>query len=161
MVKVVVSTVVCGADLIVSLLSHNLVVYLHRPVFNFLSLHVQIGGKEVECSPNFRLYLVSPDPVSAVPSRIASLVSTVVFQPELVGLRESILDSFLQLQNQKSFQDRVQLRTEIQCQSLKQEEVEKELLEALVKQEGGELEDPKAAKHILSLNKSYEDAMER
>lgn len=115
----------------------------------------------MECSPNFRLYLVSPDPISAVPPRIASLVCTVVFQPELAGLQESILDSFLQLQNQKTFQDRAQLRSEIHSQSLKLEEVEKELLKSLVKQEGGELEDPKAAKQILSLNKSYEDAMER
>jgi hypothetical protein len=85
----------------------------------------------------------------------------VVFHPELVGLQESILDSFLQLQNQKSFQDRIHLRNEIYLQSLKLEEVEKGLLEALVKQEGGELEDPKMAKHILSLNKAFEDAMER
>lgn len=96
-----------------------------------------------------------------MPPRIASLVCTVVFHPEIAGLQESILDSFLQLQNQKTFQDRAQLRTEIHCQSLKLEEVDRELLEALVKQESGELEDPRAAKHILSLNKSYEDAMER
>lgn len=117
--------------------------------------------KEVECNPDFRLYLVSPDSISTVPPRIASLVCTVVFHPELAGLQECILDSFLQLQNQKSFQDRIQLRAEIHSQSLKLERVERELLEALVKQESGGLEDPRAAKHILSLNKSYEDAVER
>ncbi len=96
-----------------------------------------------------------------MPPRIASLVCTVVFHPEIKGLQECILDAFLQLQNQKTSQDRAQLRAEIHFQSSKLEEMEQELLEALVKQESGHLEDPKAAKHILSLNKSYEDAMER
>ena len=122
---------------------------------------MQIGGKEIECNPNFRLFLISLDPVSALPPRVASLVCTVVFHPELRGMQESILDSFLQLHNQKTFQDRLQLREEIYSQSLKLEEVESELLNALVKEECEHLEDPKAAKHVLLLNKSYEDALER
>lgn len=115
----------------------------------------------MECNPSFRLYLVSPDSISVVPPGVASLVTTVVFYPEIRGLQESVLDAFLKLQNQKTSHDRGLLRDEIYSQSVQLEEVEEELLKVLVKQENGHLEDPRAAKHILFLNKSYEDAKER
>lgn len=124
-------------------------------------LFSQIGDREVECSPNFKLYLVSSDSLSILPPQVASLVCTVVFHPEVSGLQESILDSFLQLQNQKTSQDRTYLRIEIHSQSLQLEKVEKELLEVLAEQENEQVEDPRAAKNILALNKAYEDAEER
>ena len=77
------------------------------------------------------------------------------------GLQEAILDSFLQLQNQKTSQDRAQLRVEIHTQAVKVEKVEAELLKVLVEQEVGHIEEPKAAKTVLHLNKAYEDAVER
>ncbi len=104
---------------------------------------------------------MSPDSLSALPPQVASLVCTVVFHPEVTGLQESILDSFLQLHNQKTFQDRSQLREEIHSQSVQLEKVERELLEVLAEQESGHVEDPRAAKSILTLNKAYEDAEER
>ena len=104
---------------------------------------------------------MSPDSLSVLPPHVASLVCTVVFQPEVSGLQESILDSFLQLHNQKSSQDRARLRIEIHSQSVQLEMVENELLEVLAEQESGHVEDPHAAKHILALNKAYEDARER
>lgn len=115
----------------------------------------------MECSPSFKLYLVSPDSISEVPLEVASLVCTVVFHPEIKGLQESMLDSFLQLQNQKSFQDRQQVRSEIYSQSVKLEKVEEDLLSVLVDQESGHMEEPHVNKSILLLNKTYEDAMER
>lgn len=93
--------------------------------------------------------------------QVASLVCTVVFHPEVSGVLESILDSFLQLQNQKTSQDRAYLRVEIHSQSVQLEKVEKELFEVLAEQENGQVEDPRAAKSILALNKAYEDAEER
>lgn len=122
---------------------------------------LQIDGKEVECSPSFRLFLVSPDQISDVPATVASLVCTITFHPEVRGLQEILLDSFLRLQNQKQHQDRTGLRTEIHSQALRLESVEGELLKVLVEEEDGHMEEPKAAKTVLSLNKAYEDAMER
>lgn len=104
---------------------------------------------------------MSPDSLSVVPPEVASLVCTVVFHPEVSGLQESILDSFLQLQNQKTSQDRTQFRVEIHSQSVQLEKVEKELLKVLAEQDSGQVEDPRAAKNILALNKAYENAQER
>lgn len=122
---------------------------------------LQIGGREVECNPRFKLFLVSPDSVSSLSPLVTSLVNAVLFHPEIQGLQESTLNSFLRLQNQKTFQDRKQLRVEIHSQSVKAEEVEKELLRALVEQESSHVEDTQATKTILHLNKMYEDAMEK
>ena len=121
----------------------------------------QISGKELECSPNFKFYLISPDSVSTIPPLVASLVCTVIFHPEIQGIKESNLDSFLQLQNLKTHQDRERLRGEIYSQLVKLEEVEKELLKVLVEQERDHVEEPCVTKNILSLNVAYEYAMER
>ncbi len=115
----------------------------------------------MECNPNFKLYLFSPDQISSLPPRVGSLVCTTLFIPETKGIQELILDSFLQLQNMKTFQEREQLRIELYRQSEKLEMVEKELLKVLVKQEGGHIEESQATKSILALNKSCEDALER
>ena len=115
----------------------------------------------MECNPDFKLCLLSPDPPSAVSPQITSLVCTVFFHPEIQGMQESILDAFLQLQNQKTFQEREQLRAEIYSQSVKLEKAGKELLEIIVEQDGSHVEEPRATKTILQLNSSYEDAMER
>lgn len=99
--------------------------------------------------------------MSSLSPLVTSLVNAVLFHPEIQGLQESTLNSFLRLQNQKTFQDRKQLRVEIHSQSVKAEEVEKELLRALVEQESSHVEDTQATKTILHLNKMYEDAMEK
>lgn len=115
----------------------------------------------MECSPGFRLILVSPDPLHVVPPELASLVRIVIFHPEMMGIQQSILDSFLCLQNQKMSHSREQLRAEMYSQSLKLIKTEKELLQVLVEQESGHLEVPLITKTILLLNKAYEDAMEK
>ncbi len=58
----------------------------------------------------FRLYLVTPSPVEEVPAEVSSLVSLVLYYPEREGVAELLLDRFLQLQNPKTSQERVQLR---------------------------------------------------
>lgn len=115
----------------------------------------------MECSPKFQLYLVSPDSVASLPPLMASLLCTVTFHPEIAGLQEAILDSFLRLQNQKTSQDRAQLRQELHTQAVRLETVEAELLQVLVQQEAGHIEEPKVAKTVLHLNKAYEDSQER
>lgn len=105
--------------------------------------------------------LVSTDPVSSVPTTVFSLTCVVVFQPERKGMQGLLLDSFLELYNVKTFQDREQLRLEIYTQTVKLHTGEHKLLQLLANQDGGQVEDPQAIKSILSLNKAYEDAQER
>ncbi len=81
-----------------------------------------------------------------------------VFQPEREGLAELHLDSFLSLQNPKTYHDRQQLRTEIHRQAERLLTVEAELLRLLAVGEG--VEEPKVTKAILLQNKAYEDAQE-
>lgn len=115
----------------------------------------------MECSPDFKLYLVTSDHLCLIPPTLFSLVSVVEFQPERKGIEELILHSFLRLQNAKTYNDREQLRAELHTQSTNIEEVEKGLLELISHQESGHIEDPKSIKSILSLNKAFEDAQER
>ena len=72
-----------------------------------------------------------------------------------------LLDSFLELQNAKTFHDREQLRLEIYHQTVKLQTCENKLLQLLANQDGGQFEEPHANKGILTLNKAYEDAQER
>lgn len=104
--------------------------------------------------------MVSSDPVSILPPSIVSLTSVVMFQPEREGLKELLLDSFLSLQNPKTFHDREQVREEVHKQAVTLLTVENELLKLLVTQESGQVEEPKITKAILSRNKAYDDAQE-
>lgn len=124
-------------------------------------LLVQVASSEVECHPNFKLYLVTSDHLCLIPQTLFSIVTVVEFQPERKGIEELLLHSFLKLQNAKTFNDREQLRSELHCQSAKIEEVEKGLLELISHQESGQIEDPKSIKRVLSLNKAFEEAQER
>ena len=125
------------------------------------SASLQIDGNEVECNPDFMLYLVSSDHVSLVSPTLFSLVTVVEFQPERKGIEELLLNSFLQLQNVKTYNDRQLLRRELQTQSARTEEVERQLLQLIAHQESELIEDPKSIKSILTLNKAFEDAQER
>ena len=127
-------------------------------VLSYLS---QINDVEVDCSPKFKLVLFTSDKLSAITPELASLVSIVSFHPEVYGIQQSILDSFLQLHNEKISQNRDLLRMEMYCQTVQLVKAERALLELLMKQEGGNVEDPHVTKNILSLNKAYEDALEK
>lgn len=115
----------------------------------------------MECHPDFRLYLVTHDPLELVPPTLFSVVTAVEFQPERKGVEELLLDSFLKLQNEKTYSDREELRRELHIQSTKSEEVEGSLLKLIARQESGQIEDPKSIKSILPLNKAFEDSQER
>ena len=115
----------------------------------------------MECHPDFRLYLVTHDPLELVPPILFSVVTAVEFQPERKGVEELLLDSFLKLQNEKTYSDREELRRELHIQSTKSEEVEGSLLKLIARQESGQIEDPKSIKSILALNKAFEDSRER
>jgi len=121
----------------------------------------QIGDVEVDCSPKFKLILFSSDEISAVPADVASMVSIVSFHPEIYGIQQSILDSFLCLHNEKISQNRRFLRNEMYNQTVKLEEAEKALLELLMNQENSNMEELHVNKNILSFNKTFEDALER
>ena len=122
---------------------------------------MQIDGNELECSPDFKLYLITSDHLSLVPPTLFSAVTVVEFQPERKDVEELLLDSFLQLQNVKTYRDREDLRKELHTQISRVEEVERALLELISHQENGQIEDPKSIKSILTLNKAFEDAQER
>ena len=115
----------------------------------------------MECHPDFRLYLVTHDLLELVPPTLFSVVTAVEFQPERKGVEELLLDSFLKLQNEKTYSDREELRRELHIQSTKSEEVEGSLLKLIARQESGQIEDPKSIKSILALNKAFEDSQER
>ncbi len=133
-----------------------------KKVFQAICLNnlicVQIGGQEVECYPQFKLTLISSDPLPLVPPSLAALTAVIMFQPEREGLAELLLDSFLRLQNPKTYHDRQQLRMEIQTQSDRLVTVERELLQLLAR--GERVEDSRVTKAILTQNKAFEDAQE-
>ena len=54
--------------------------------------------------------MVTCEPVGVVPAGLMSLVGVVHFRPDRAGLEGLLLDSFLQVQNPKSGQERAQLR---------------------------------------------------
>ena len=120
----------------------------------------QIGDTEIDCSPKFKLVLFSSDDISSVPADIASMVNIVSFHPEIYGIQQSILDSFLHLHNEKISQNRDSLRNEMYSQTVKLEAAEKVLLELLMNQENFSMEELHVNKNILSLNKTFEDALE-
>ena len=115
----------------------------------------------MECDPSFRLVLISHDSLDEVPPEVASLLSTVVFHPEIMGIQQSTLDAFLRLQNLAMSHNREKLRVEMYSQSLKLIETDNELLEVLVEQENGHIEEPLITKTALLLNNAYGDALER
>lgn len=115
----------------------------------------------MECNPDFKLFLVTSDHLSIVSPVLFSVVTVVEFQPERKGIEELLLDSFLELQNAKTYSDREELRKELHTQSARIEDVERQLLELIANEEEGQIEDPKSIKSILTLNKAFEDAQER
>ncbi len=105
--------------------------------------------------------MLSSEVISDITPEVAYLVSIVNFFPEVYGIQQSILDSFLCLHTEKISQNRELLRKEIYSQTVKLEEAEKALLELLMEHEGTNVEESPITKNILSLNKTYEDALEK
>ena len=141
----------------------NVCGYMVYPLYNLDNIwcSLQIDGREVECNPHFKLFLVSSDDLTSIPPTLFSVVAVVDFQPERKGIEELLLSTFLQLQNVKTHGDRQELSQELHTQSTRIEEVERELLELIAHQEEGQIENPKSIKNILTLNKTFEDAQER
>lgn len=101
---------------------------------------------------------MSSDPLPLVPPLLAALTAVIMFQPEREGLAELLLDSFLRLQNPKTYHDRQQLKVEMQVQTERLVVVERELLQLLA---GGErVEEPRVTKAVLQANKAFDDAQE-
>ena len=121
---------------------------------------LQVDNKEIECHPDFKLVMITSDPLPSIPPIIAALTSTVTFQPEREGMADLLLDSFLRLQNPKTSHDRERLRTEMHQQAQKLQTVEAELLRLLATEDSSQVDDPKVTKAILFQNKAYDDAQE-
>ena len=75
-------------------------------------------------------------------------------------MADLLLDSFLHLQNPKSFHDRKELRRDMYDQAQRSQSVEAELLKLLAMEDSSHVDDPKVTKAILLQNKAYDDAKE-
>ncbi|XP_068137634.1 dynein axonemal heavy chain 5-like isoform X2 [Hyperolius riggenbachi] len=73
---------------------------------------MMVGQHEVECHPDFRLYLHTTCTPDRVPPEVASYCTTLHFQQDREGLIEQLLDRFLQLEKPRLKEEHLQLKQE-------------------------------------------------
>ena len=70
----------------------------------------QVGDHEVECQPDFRLYLQTTQPSHRIPAELAAHVSIVNFQLSRDDVTDELLDRFMVKEKQRLNDEKDSLR---------------------------------------------------
>eukprot|EP00794_Sanderia_malayensis_P000407 gene407-1042_t len=88
-----------------------------------------IGGEEIECSPGFRLFLITTNPAYTIPSSVAAYANVIEFCQSREGLTEQFLYRFIKLEKPRIHDTLAQVAQEIVTHLSTKNRAEEQLLD--------------------------------